>query len=178
MTQPSDARSIAQFLAHPEAEVAALTECLRQCETPGEAAWRLAETAGRLLNLTDCVIYLRPKSQGSLVQVAAWGIKQVAAGILENPIRLPIGLGIVGACARDRVPVLVSDTQLDYRYVIDVEENRSELAVPLLRRGQLIGVLDTEHADVDHYHSLHIRALLLLAEPFAECEAIGYLAEV
>lgn len=177
MTQTPTPHAIAQFLASPEDEVSALTERLRHCETPGEAAWRLAETAGRILGLTDCVVYLRPKSQGSLVQVAAWGVKQVAAGILENPIRLPIGLGIVGACARDRVPLLIADTQLDYRYVTDVEENRSELAVPLIRRGQLIGVLDTEHAEVDHYHSLHIRALLKLAEPFAECEAIGYLAE-
>ncbi|MBD8528119.1 GAF domain-containing protein [Pseudomarimonas arenosa] len=174
-TQPCPA---GRFLAAPDAELAGLEQALRGCNTPAEAAWRLAEAAGRLLELSDCVVYLRPRAQGALVQVAAWGSKQVAIGILENPIRLPIGLGIVGACARDRVPVLVADTLLDYRYVPDVDNSRSELAIPLIRRGQLVGVLDSEHNEPDYYNSLHIRALLKLAEVFVECEAVGYLAEV
>lgn len=171
------ASSASAFLAAPEAELTALAEQLRGCETPGEAAWKLAEAAGRLLGLIDCVIYLRSRTHASLVQVAAWGSKQVAPGILENPIRLPIGLGVVGACARDRVPVVITDTRLDYRYVPDVDDNRSELAIPLIRRGQLVGVLDTEHPEPDYYSSQHIRALLKLAEAFAACEAIGYLME-
>ena len=167
----------ARFLAEPAPTCDALAAALAQCATPAEAAWRLAETVGELLELSDCVVYLRSPTQSSLVQVAAWGIKQVAPGVFENPIRLPIGLGIVGACARDRVPVLIADTALDYRYVADVGEHRSELALPLMREGQLIGVLDSEHPDPDFYTSLHIRAVLRLAEQFSACAVISALGD-
>ena len=137
----------------------------------------MAETAGDLLELSDCVVYLRSPTQSSLVQVAAWGLKQVAPGVFENPIRLPIGLGIVGACARDRVPILIADTALDYRYVADVGDHRSELAVPLMHDGRLIGVLDSEHPERDFYTSLHIRVVLRLAQEFAASAVITALGE-
>lgn len=153
------------FLAAPEAAEAALAQALRQSPTSRDAAWQLAEHAGRLLGLHDCIIY--QVEQDELVQVAAWGVKQVAPRLFENPIRLPIGRGIVGACARDGVPVLVCDTELDPRYVIDDEPRRSELAVPI-RSGQgLVGVIDSEHPEADFYRSDHIRALLRLAAVFA-----------
>ena len=156
---------VERFLAAPEAPEAALADARRHSPAAREAAWQLAEHAGRLLGLHDCIIYLCKDDE--LVQVAAWGVKQVAPRLFENPIRLPIGRGIVGACARDSAPVLVCDTDLDPRYVVDDEPRRSELAVPIRSGRGLVGVIDSEHPDADFYRSTHIRALLRLAAVFA-----------
>jgi signal transduction protein with GAF and PtsI domain len=164
---PPDPALACLYLADPVAAEAALHTALGASADRREAAWQLAEHAGRLLDLQDCVVYLLAPSGDALQQVAAWGPKQVAPRIFENPITLPVGHGIVGACARDRVPVLVADTRLDARYVLDDEPRLSELAVPILRGDALLGVIDSEHAAADAYRSEHVRALLRLAAVFA-----------
>lgn len=159
---------IQRYLDHPEAADAALRAALDACDDPRAAAWQLAEQVGHLLQLPDCVIYLYDATRQDLYQAAAWGHKQVAPRLFENPLRLPLGRGIVGACARDAVPVLVCDTQLDSRYVVDVTPRRSELAVPILSSRGLVGVIDCEHALVDAFRSRHLRALVHLANVFVD----------
>ena len=163
---PPDPSLARRYLADPATLDAALESALATAADRREAAWRLAEHIGRHFALQDCVIYLCDPASGQLQQIAAWGHKQVAPRIFENPITLPIGDGIVGACARDRVPVLVADTRLDARYVLDDEPRLSELAVPILHDGVLLGVIDSEHAATDAYRSEHVRALLRLAAVF------------
>lgn len=166
---PAARAAVAAFLADPSAAEAELARALTAAESPRQAAWRLAESAGRLLQLHDCVIYLREPNSERLRQLAAWGHKQIAPGIVEHPIGLSIGQGIVGACARDLVSVLVADTQLDHRYVLDDQPRRSELAVPIVAGGRLLGVIDSEHPEPDAFNSLHIRALLALAAVYGRC---------
>lgn len=156
-----------RFLADPLEIESRLRAALAGTPDAREAAWRLAERIGETLGLLDCVIYLLSPGEPVLLQVAAWGRKQVAPRVFENPIRLPVGRGIVGSCARDGVPLLVADTRLDPRYVIDDCVRLSELAVPLLRRGAVIGVIDSEHGAADAYRSEHIRALQRLGDVFA-----------
>ena len=156
-----------RFLADPGPAEAQLRRALATSTRAREAAWQLAESAGKTLGLDDVVVYLHATDPEGLQQTAAWGVKQVATRMFENPIVLPIGRGIVGACARDRVPILICDTQLDARYVVDANPRRSELAVPLLGDAGLIGVLDSEHPEPDFYRSIHIRGLLRLAAVFA-----------
>lgn len=165
-TQP-DPELARSYLAAPDGLDAALADALQASRSHREAAWHLAETAGRILGLQDCVVYLYDEHDDALRQIAAWGHKQVATRIFENPIRLPVGRGVVGACARDRVPVLVADTRLDDRYVLDDDRRLSELAVPIMLGQRLLGVLDSEHSTTDAYRSEHVRALLRLADLFA-----------
>jgi GAF domain-containing protein len=165
---PPDPALARAYLAAPALVDATLDEALRGGGGEREAAWRLAEAAGRTLGLEDCVVYLAGAGGATLQQVAAWGPKQVAPRIFENPISLPLGRGIVGACARDRVPVLVADTRLDPRYVVDDDARLSELAVPLLHGDTLLGVIDSEHAATDAFRSEHVRALLRLGAVYAQ----------
>lgn len=62
-------------------------------------------------------------------------------------LRIPVGEGIMGWVAKKGKPVVVNDTRKDKRYSAVLEEKlgirpRSILAIPLIRRGRLIGVLD------------------------------------
>ena len=54
---------------------------------------------------------------------------------------IPVGTGLVGYAARERTAVLVPDVQKDERYIQINPETRSELAVPLIYKGSVIGVL-------------------------------------
>lgn len=76
---------------------------------------------------------------------------------------MPLGKGIVGAAARSGQPVLVRDTKRDPRYVELVEGIRSELAVPLIAKDEVIGVLNLESKRVGAFSKGHLQLLSLLA---------------
>ena len=79
----------------------------------------------------------------------------------------PLGVGLIGAAAADRSPVLVPDVRRDHRYIPEHTETRSELAVPLVYKGRVIGVIDLEHTKVNYYNEDHQRTLMTLASQVA-----------
>ncbi|HEY4580824.1 MAG TPA: GAF domain-containing protein, partial [Candidatus Acidoferrales bacterium] len=86
--------------------------------------------------------------------------------VVEN-WRIPVGQGIPGVAAATREPVRVADLRQDPRNLGMVESARSELAVPLLFRNQVIGVLDIHSPDVDHFTQQQEEVLVLLASRLA-----------
>ena len=77
------------------------------------------------------------------------------------------GLGLIGSAAQLRQPVLAPDVRKDPRYIAVNADVRSELAVPLLYKGRVIGVLDLEHTRVNYYNDDHQRTLTTLAGQIA-----------
>ncbi len=70
-----------------------------------------------------------------------------AIGHREEIVRslvVRLGEGITGAAALSRLPVMVEDVQNDSRYLNALDAVRSELAVPMIARGKLVGVLDVQ----------------------------------
>jgi phosphoserine phosphatase RsbU/P len=65
--------------------------------------------------------------------------------------RVPMGDGIIGAAATTGRAIRVGDVTKDKRYLNAVESVRSELAVPLIVRGRVIGVMDIESSQVDYF---------------------------
>ena len=74
---------------------------------------------------------------------------------------VPLGEGITGAAAATRLPILVDDVRGDVRYISALDAVRSELAVPMIARGKLVGVIDTQSTRLKAYTE-HDRALLRL----------------
>jgi sigma-B regulation protein RsbU (phosphoserine phosphatase) len=72
-----------------------------------------------------------------------------------------LGEGITGAAAASRLPILVNDVRVDPRYLNAVDAVRGELAVPMVARGKLVGVIDVQSTRPSAY-SEHDRALLRL----------------
>src|SRR5882724_4702177 len=63
---------------------------------------------------------------------------------VQGKLRANASEGIVGAAATLKEPVLVADVTTDPRYVMVNPETRSELAIPMMHKGKVIGVLDLE----------------------------------
>ena len=74
---------------------------------------------------------------------------------------LPLGEGITGAAAATRQPILVHDVRSDPRYLTALDAVQSELAVPMLARGKLVGVIDLQSTRLNAYRE-HDRSLLQL----------------
>lgn len=78
-----------------------------------------------------------------------------------------LGEGIIGSAAQTRESILSPDVRKDQRYLAVNPETRSELAVPLIYKGQVIGVIDLEHTRVNYYNDDHQRTLSTLAAQVA-----------
>ncbi|MGC2723713.1 MAG: GAF domain-containing protein, partial [Candidatus Acidiferrales bacterium] len=65
--------------------------------------------------------------------------------------RIPMGEGIIGAAAATGQAIRVGDVRGDSRYLNALDGVRSELAVPLIVRGRVIGVMDIESSQLDYF---------------------------
>lgn len=72
-----------------------------------------------------------------------------------------LGEGITGTAASTRSPVLVDDVSKDARYLNALDAVRSELAVPMIARGKLVGVIDLQSTR-ERAYTEQDRALLRL----------------
>ena len=80
---------------------------------------------------------------------------------------LKVGEGITGLAALRREPVLVNDVTKEAQYVGCIGEVRSELAVPLIVKNRVIGVLDLEAPQRGYFTEEHARLLTLIASRIA-----------
>ncbi len=80
---------------------------------------------------------------------------------------VPLGRGIVGHAAESKQAVLVPDVKKDPRYIEANPETRSELAVPLIYKDKVIGVLDLEHTRRGFFTEEHQRTITTLAAQVA-----------
>lgn len=80
---------------------------------------------------------------------------------------IPIGKGITGAAATGREVVRVHDTAVDPRYIETDSGIRSELAVPLMLKDVVIGVMNLESERVGFFTEDHARTMSLLAPSVA-----------
>src|SRR6204780_4105685 len=80
---------------------------------------------------------------------------------------IPLGHGVVGAAAETKEAVLVPDVSKDPRYILLNPETRSELAVPLIYKDKVIGVLDLEHTRRGFFTDDHRRTMMTLAAQVA-----------
>jgi putative methionine-R-sulfoxide reductase with GAF domain len=64
----------------------------------------------------------------------------------------PIDRGLTGAAIRSRTTVLSNDVANDPRYLTNQESTGSELIVPVLRDGRVVGTLDIEDARTNAFN--------------------------
>ncbi|MBI3739006.1 MAG: GAF domain-containing protein, partial [Chloroflexi bacterium] len=95
----------------------------------------------------DRVSILLADREKKLLEVKA------AVGYSEEIMQLtiPIGTGITGWAAAHRRSLRVNDVTEDPRYIQASSNTRSELAVPLVYRNELLGVLNVESEQVGAY---------------------------
>jgi len=82
--------------------------------------------------------------------------------------RVPIGKGVVGQVALTRQPILLNDVVGVEFYTSANPDVRSELAVPLIAKNRLIGVMDLESTEAGYFKPEHQRVLTVTASRIAQ----------
>src|ERR1700749_4866380 len=77
--------------------------------------------------------------------------------------RIKVGQGVTGLAAESRQPVLIDDVREDSRYIEAIPNVCSELAIPLITKNRVIGVIDIEAREPRAFTEEHVRILTLVA---------------
>ncbi len=138
--------------------------------------WEVCEECAPFLGLEDCVFYLFDEEKGKLVQVAAYGDKSLDEKKIMNPMEIAPEQGIVGQAFATGRYVLIEETRNAPQYIVDDAPRNSELAVPILSNGNVVGVLDSEHTLRGFYRLKHVRIFEVIAA-FCGVKIAEYLAK-
>ncbi len=122
---------------------------------PGELLQAIADRVRRLVVGAKVLDIYLTEPDGFLAPALAVGYDQST----DTNRRIRVGEGVVGAAAAARDPVFVPDVTRDPRYITGAPGVSAELAIPLVHRDRLIGVLNIEAASADAF-SEQVRAAL------------------
>lgn len=104
------------------------------------------------------ILLLSEKTQELSIRFSSGHPEEIVKGL-----RVKVGEGIVGRAAATRKSVLVNDVRKDPAYIQSLPSVRSELAVPLIAKNRVIGVIDLEAPWPDFFTEQHQNLLELLA---------------
>jgi phosphoserine phosphatase RsbU/P len=98
---------------------------------------KIPQLIARLTRFNAFSVYLLDPKRGELRIAYAVGYPDDASSI-----RLQVGQGVVGAAVEEGRPILVNDIRREPRYVGPLRNMLSQLAVPMRRKGRVIGALN------------------------------------
>jgi ligand-binding sensor domain-containing protein/putative methionine-R-sulfoxide reductase with GAF domain len=151
--QAKEVQKMIEYFANSGYEYSAVNDIL----------WDICRNCISRLGFEDCVIYLVDDERNLLQQKAAYGPKNPKEFEILNPIEIPMGKGIVGDVAVTGKASVINDTSKDERYIVDDERRYSELTIPLVHEGKVIGVIDSEHRHKNFFTQEHLNALQSIA---------------
>ena len=122
----------------------------------------VAELVHRVVDYEMFAIFLVDESKNQLVLKTA---RQMAS--IAPRRRIALSEGLTGAAASSKEPVIVGDVRLDPRYIAVEPEVRSELVIPLVFKGRVVGVFDLESRELNRFNHEHIKVLTPLASQVA-----------
>jgi diguanylate cyclase (GGDEF)-like protein len=126
----------------------------------------MLEIAGEVIPQGQSAILLLNEEKKTLRLVAGQGY-EAAVKFLE----IPLGQGVTGRCAEAGVTQVVHDVRhLDDKeaYIPGVPGARSEVAVPLIADGAIIGVFNAESVESHAFSDEHVQTLTVIARQTAE----------
>jgi sigma-B regulation protein RsbU (phosphoserine phosphatase) len=124
---------------------------------------RVAEMVRRVINYEIfAILLLNEKAQTLRIRFQVGHPPDVA-----ERIRIRLGEGVTGQAALRREAVLVNDVTRVANYIGSGAEVRSELAVPLILKNRVIGVIDIEAPQPNQFTEEHKNLLALVASRLA-----------
>ncbi len=131
-----------------------------------ELVRRVAELVKRLVSYDMFTVFLWDEQQQQLDPSITIRSDRPWSG---RKMTLEMGRGISGTAAALRQPIRVPNVHREPRYVSCVSDFdvKSELAVPMIFKGNLIGVLDLESGSYDAFSTRHQQLISTLASSMA-----------
>jgi putative methionine-R-sulfoxide reductase with GAF domain len=121
----------------------------------------------RSFNYYHAHIYLM-NEQGNRLQMMG-GTGHAGQEMLNSKHSIRVGVGLVGRAAASKLPVLVPDVKYDPNWLPNplLPETLSEVAIPIMRSDQVLGVLDVQHNIINGLRQQDVELLNLIANQVA-----------
>ncbi len=123
-----------------------LDEVLSQIITILRDYFHLQRVAVVLLNPETGILHVRSH--------AGWNKE-------SEEMDIPLGKGLIGTAAKLKRPIYAPRVEQDPRYIMTIASTKSELAVPLIVRDEVVGVLDCQ-SDYENFFDTETIDLLTL----------------
>jgi len=120
---------------------------------------RLLYLTHKILGFEYCTIFLIGDDGRTLEAVARYGYPES----IVQKIDLAVGRGVTGMVAETGEPHIVPDVTKEEAYLPGIKGARSELVVPLVFRGRVIGVFDVQSPEVNAFTKRDMDFLGVLA---------------
>ncbi len=126
----------------------------------------LAGVAGIVKNVVPydlfAILLYNEKQRGLSIRYSIGHRDEVVRNLV-----IPLKEGITGWAAATRAPILIGDVRNDPRYLNALDAVRSELAVPMISRGKLVGIIDVQSTHLDAYASEDVTVVRLIGQRVA-----------
>ncbi|MFS2177088.1 GAF domain-containing protein [Rhizobium pisi] len=168
-------------------KVARLTARMSECSDPETLLDVTLEGLGKLFGYNHSMVLVPDGERGGLTTIASRGYDQFGFGA-----EVPPGRGIIGVAAERRRNVRITDLSRGQRYIQAVrtmagvedetpiplpalDKPLSQIALPLVARGRLVGVLFSESIERFTFRHRDEEALVVIAAHLAT--ALSFLSE-
>jgi len=88
-------------------------------------------------------------------------------------VRIAMGKGVCGTAARERRTIVVPDVDAFPGHIACDSASRSEVVVPLVHAGKVIGVMDIDSPSLNRFDEEDARGLEAVARAFLESTDLG-----
>ena len=123
-----------------------------------EVLQRILGIARDFFHLENAAILLLDKDSQQLCVRS-----QIGWDLGKDQVCLSSHLGLTGAALLKKQPVYAADVTKDPRYICCAQATRSELAIPLMVRADVVGILDCQSFELDHFDQETIHLLTLFS---------------
>jgi serine phosphatase RsbU (regulator of sigma subunit) len=109
----------------------------------------------KLIHFDSFAIFVIDRRKGELVSVLHEGFSEKG----QENFKLNFGEGLVGWVAKHRKGLIVNNCKADERYIESRAETQSEMVVPMLSSGKVIGIFNIESDQKNAYRRQDLRLL-------------------
>ncbi len=125
----------------------------------------IVEQVSKLAKVNIAAIYLVNQEDGSIEDIVSAGVPDH----LKSELPLKTGQGICGQVAKTGESMVVNDVSRNQQYISIRPQTKSEIAVPLISRGKVLGVFNIESDELNAYSKSDMELL----ETFASQAAVS-----
>ena len=141
-----------------------LTNALNSMENQRELLDYMLDECIKITRATSGSIMLKKGESPILVFEAARNY----SGIDVKNVEIKIGDGVVGVVMQEGIPKLVSDVELEPKYITLIPSVQSEIAVPLIISGKAQGVLTVSNTQKNAFTEFDVELLQNIANVAAQ----------